>query len=53
MRLIVFIFIFMCANMNAQDDIFAKDYFENGEYEKALIEYKNLYNKSPNNIKII
>jgi tetratricopeptide (TPR) repeat protein len=53
MRLIVFIFIFMCANMNAQDDIFAKDYFENGEYEKALIEYKKLYNKSPNNINYI
>jgi tetratricopeptide (TPR) repeat protein len=43
----------MCANMNAQDDIFAKDYFENGEYEKALIEYKKLYNKSPNNINYI
>ena len=39
--------------MNAQDDIFAKDYFENGEYEKALIEYKKLYNKSPNNINYI
>ena len=53
MRLIVFIFIFMCANINAQDDIFAKDYFENGEYEKALIEYKKLYEKSPNNINYI
>jgi tetratricopeptide (TPR) repeat protein len=39
--------------MNAQDDIFAKDYFENGEYEKALIEYKKLYEKSPNNINYI
>ena len=53
MRLLVFIFIFICANMNAQDDIFAKDYFENGEYEKALIEYKKLYEKSPNNINYI
>ena len=39
--------------MNAQDDIFAKDYFENGEYEKALIQYKKLYEKSPNNINYI
>lgn len=53
MRLLVLIFIFICANMNAQDDIFAKDYFENGEYEKALIEYKKLYEKSPNNINYI
>jgi len=53
MRLLVLIFIFICANMNAQDDIFAKDYFENGEYEKALIQYKKLYEKSPNNINYI
>lgn len=35
------------------DDIFAKNYFENGEYEKALIEYQRLYQKSPNNINYI
>jgi tetratricopeptide (TPR) repeat protein len=53
MRLIVFLFIFFSVNIYAQDDIFAKDYFENGEYEKALIEYKKLYDKSPNNIDYI
>ena len=53
MRFIVYIFIFVGVNLYAQEDIFAKDYFENGEYEKALIEYKKLYSNSPNNINYI
>jgi tetratricopeptide (TPR) repeat protein len=31
----------------------AKDYFQKGEYEKALVEYKKLYAKSPSNINYI
>ena len=31
----------------------AKDYFQKGEYEKALIEYENLYAKSSSNINYI
>jgi len=41
--------LFISVNVFSQDDIFAKDYFENGEYEKALLEYKKLYAKSPTN----
>tara|TARA_R110002050_G_scaffold57866_7_gene130284 strand:- start:76607 stop:78340 length:1734 start_codon:yes stop_codon:yes gene_type:complete len=39
--------------MFAQGDILAKEYFKNGDYEKALNEYKNLYKKSPSNITYI
>ncbi len=54
MRYILFILFFLGTNTFAQDaDIFAKDYFENGDYEKALIEYQKLYEQSPNNINYI
>ncbi|MFH4964747.1 tetratricopeptide repeat protein [Gaetbulibacter sp. M235] len=49
MRFIFIILVFVSVNVFSQDDIFAKDYFENGEYEKALVEYKKLYAKSPTN----
>jgi tetratricopeptide (TPR) repeat protein len=39
--------------MFSQEDMFAKDYFENGDYEKALFEYKKLYAQSPTNITYI
>ncbi|MFI1744566.1 tetratricopeptide repeat protein [Thalassobellus sediminis] len=46
--------LFTSTIMFAQaDDILAKDYYKNGEYEKALHEYKNLYKKSPSNITYI
>ena len=54
MRYILIILFLTGANAYAQnDDLFAKDYFENGEYEKALIEYQKLYEQSPNNINYI
>ena len=53
MRYILIILFLIGANTYAQDDLFAKDYFENGEYEKALIEYQKLYAQSPNNINYI
>lgn len=39
--------------MFSQGDILAKEYFKNGEYEKALLEYKKLYARSPSNITYI
>ncbi|MFH6768367.1 hypothetical protein V8G56_06450 [Gaetbulibacter aquiaggeris] len=54
MRYILIILFLIGANAFSQDaDIFAKDYFENGEYEKALIEYQKLFEQSPNNINYI
>ncbi len=52
---ILFIVFFLTSTIAiAQaDDMLAKDYFKNGEYEKALHEYKNLYKKSPSNITYI
>lgn len=35
--------------MFSQEDIVAAEYFKNGDFEKALISYQRLYNKSPNN----
>ncbi|WP_452599468.1 tetratricopeptide repeat protein [Pontimicrobium sp. MEBiC01747] len=36
-------------NTFAQDDIVAREYFKNGEFEKALISYKSLVKKNKNN----
>ncbi len=35
--------------LNAQEDLVAREYFTNGEFEKALTSYKKLYNKNTNN----
>lgn len=35
--------------MFSQEDIVAAEYYKNGDFEKALLSYKKLYNKSPNN----
>jgi len=53
MRFLIFILILISTSVFAQEDIFANDYFENGEYEKALFEYKKLYAQSPSNINYI
>ncbi|WP_242130863.1 tetratricopeptide repeat protein [Aestuariivivens marinum] len=37
----------------AQNDAIAKDYYNNGDFEKALHEYKKLYAQSPSNINYI
>lgn len=34
----------------SQEDIIAKEYFKNGAFEKALVSYQKLHNKSPLNI---
>lgn len=53
MRYFYVLFIFTSISMFSQDDIVAKEYFKNGEFEKALIEYKKLYVKSPSNVNYI
>lgn len=37
----------------SQSDMLARDYFDNGDFEKALFEYKKLYAQSPSNINYI
>ena len=45
-------FLFTLGAM-AQNDAIAKDYYNKGEYEKALYQYKKLYAQSPSNINYI
>ncbi|WP_417856080.1 tetratricopeptide repeat protein [Xanthomarina gelatinilytica] len=49
MRFLFVISFLCCFNMFSQEDIVAAEYYKNGEFEKALLSYKKLYNKSPNN----
>ncbi len=53
MRYILFLCILISGVMFSQNATLAKDYFQKGEYEKALIEYKKLYAKSSTNINYI
>ena len=46
---IIFILFFLPLTIvNAQNNLLAKNYFEQGEYEKALALYTNLYKKNKN-----
>lgn len=53
MRFLFVLFLLITINAFAQDDILAKEYFKNGDFEKALFEYKKLYSKSPSNLSYI
>ncbi|MFD1615721.1 tetratricopeptide repeat protein [Gelatiniphilus marinus] len=53
MRTLLILCLLFCTSLFAQDDALAKDYFNNGDFEKALYEYKKLYAKSPSNINYI
>lgn len=53
MRYILFLCILISGVTFSQNATLAKDYFQKGEYEKALIEYKKLYAKSSSNINYI
>ena len=53
MRLLLILCLFISASVFSQNGILAKEYFKNGEYKKALHEYKKLYAKSPSNINYI
>ena len=47
-NLIILFLIIPCFGFS-QDDILAKEYFKNGEFEKALTYYKSIYKNTPNN----
>ncbi len=48
MRLFIFIITICCLQHgNAQDDFLAKQYFNDGDFNKALVFYKNLTDKNP------
>ncbi len=49
MRFLIILLLFSTIGTFAQDDIVAREYFKNGEFEKALISYRNLIKKNKNN----
>jgi len=49
MRLLFIICLLFSLNSFSQDDIVAREYFKNGEFEKALISYQKLYSKNIKN----
>ncbi len=53
MRILFILCLLFSASLFSQDDALAKDYFNKGDFEKALYEYKKLYAKSPSNINYI
>ena len=52
MRFTLFIisFLFVLTTTSAQEDFLAKQYFADGEFEKALVFYEKLIARKPNNI---
>lgn len=49
MRFLLLICFLFSFNSFSQEDLLASEYYKNGEFEKALLSYKRLYNKTPNN----
>jgi tetratricopeptide (TPR) repeat protein len=49
MRFLLIISFLCCFNLFSQEDLVASEYFKNGDFEKAALSYKKLYDKSPNN----
>ena len=43
MRIFLILFLFISTNVFSQSDILAKEYFKNGDFKKALAEYKKIY----------
>lgn len=49
MRSLIILFFFLTSlSSYAQNDLLAKNYFDQGEYEKALVIYKKLVEQNPN-----
>lgn len=46
--ILIFIIVFSSSVVHAQNDLLAQNYFEQGEYEKALTIYTKLLEKNPN-----
>lgn len=53
MRYFLYVCLFFSGVMYAQNATLAKNYFQKGEFEKALLEYKKLYAKSSSSITYI
>ncbi len=53
MRYFLYVCLFFSSVLYAQNATLAKDYFQKGEFEKALLEYKKLYARSSSNITYI
>lgn len=53
MRILFPIYFLCCFTLFAQSDELARDYFENGDFEKALYQYEKLHEQSPSNINYI
>lgn len=47
------LFFLLATNAFSQSDALANEYFKNGDFEKALVEYKKLYSRSPNSLSLI
>ncbi|WP_027137921.1 tetratricopeptide repeat protein [Gaetbulibacter saemankumensis] len=53
MRLVFILLMLIGVSVYAQNEALATEYFKNGDFEKALYEYKRLYAQSPSNINYI
>ena len=53
MRLLFIFCLLFSSQIFSQEDSIARDYFDNGDFEKALYEYKELYTKAPSNLTYI
>ncbi|XCF05890.1 tetratricopeptide repeat protein [Tamlana crocina] len=53
MRPLFIILFFITTSVFSQNELIANEYFKNGEFEKALLEYKKVYAQSPSNINVI
>ncbi|UZO81343.1 tetratricopeptide repeat protein [Aquimarina sp. ERC-38] len=51
--LLIFIFLWFSVSVSGQSEQLAKNYMQQGSYEKALSVYKKLYENSPNRINYI
>ena len=54
MRYIIALFFFFCSlQIVAQEDLLAKNYFDKGEYDKALLIYQKLYDRNNGSFKYL
>jgi len=53
MRALIILCMLISFNIFSQEDVIAKEYFNKGEFEKALIAYQKLYKQNTSNINYI
>ncbi|MBP0902663.1 tetratricopeptide repeat protein [Mariniflexile gromovii] len=53
MRILFVLCFLFTAQLFSQDDGIAREYYKNGDFEKALAEYKKLYAETPSNMTYI